>query len=252
MPLCRISHWRVRKWACEDQLSDRAVQVAPAAGAPSPSPLTPAGEAPGAKSASSRLARTDRSLLGLRSTAPVHVLVKLDYDSLAAYAGQLKGLPATSPSVTHRGLSLRSDAARRYQGFVQGVEQRFVDALGVRVSAARAGARLRTTYGGVAVTLPSNQVAELLKLPGVIAVQRDALAKPLTDSSPAFIGAPTIYNQLGQTADDAGKGVIVGVLDTGAWPEHPSYVDHGNLPAPPPKADGTPRTCNFGDNPLTP
>ncbi|MGH9217493.1 MAG: S8 family serine peptidase, partial [Acidimicrobiales bacterium] len=26
----------------------------------------------------------------------------------------------------------------------------------------------------------------------------------------------------------------------------------GNLPAPPPKADGTPRTCNFGDNPLTP
>jgi subtilisin family serine protease len=46
--------------------------------------------------------------------------------------------------------------------------------------------------------------------------------------------------------------VIVGVLDTGAWPEHPSYVDHGNLPAPPPKADGSPRTCNFGDNPLTP
>ena len=231
--------------------------AAPAQAQPAPprltaTPLTPSSQAQGAKSASSRLARTDRSLLGLRSTAPVHVLVKLDYDSLAAYAGQLKGLPATSPSVTHRGLSLRSDAARRYQGFVQGVEQRFVDALGARVSAARAGARLRTTYGGVAVTLPSNQVAELLKLPGVIAVQRDALAKPLTDSSPAFIGAPTIYNQLGQTADDAGKGVIVGVLDTGAWPEHPSYVDHGNLPAPPPKADGTPRTCNFGDNPLTP
>src|SRR6266487_1680534 len=175
--------------------------AAPAQAQPAPprltaTPLTPSSQAQGAKSASSRLARTDRSLLGLRSTAPVHVLVKLDYDSLAAYAGQLKGLPATSPSVTHRGLSLRSDAARRYQGFVQGVEQRFVDALGVRVSAARAGARLRTTYGGVAVTLPSNQVAELLKLPGVIAVQRDALAKPLTDSSPAFIGAPTIDNQL--------------------------------------------------------
>jgi subtilisin family serine protease len=42
------------------------------------------------------------------------------------------------------------------------------------------------------------------------------------------------------------------VLDTGAWPEHPSFVDHGNLPAPPPKADGTVRTCDFGDNPLTP
>lgn len=215
-------------------------------------PLTPSDQVQGAKSASSRLARTDKRLLGQRSTAPVNVIVKLDYDSLATYAGQLKGLPATSPSVTHKKLNLRSDAARRYQGFVQGVEQRFVDSLRASVPAAQAGARLRTTYGGVAVTLPSNQVAELLKLPGVIAVQRDTLAKPLTDSSPEFIGAPTIYNQLGQTADDAGKGVIVGVLDTGAWPEHPSYVDHGNLPAPPPKADGTPRTCNFGDNPLTP
>src|SRR6266540_2615969 len=215
-------------------------------------PLTPVNRVQGAKSASSRLARTDRTLLGLRSTAPVRVMVKLDYDSLAAYAGQIKGLPATSPSVTHKGLSLSSDAARRYGAFVQGVERSFLDSLRARVPAASAGARLRSTYGGVALTLPSNQVAELLKLPGVVAVQRDTLAKPLTDSSPAFIGAPTIYNQLGQTANDAGKGVIVGVLDTGAWPEHPSYVDHGNLPAPPPKADGMPRTCDFGDNPLTP
>jgi subtilisin family serine protease len=215
-------------------------------------PLTPVSRVQGAKSATSRLARTDTSLLGQRSTAPVHVVVKLDYDSLAAYAGQIRGLPATSPSVTGKALNLRSDAARRYQGYVQGIEQRFLDALQARVAAAQVGTRLRTAYGGVALTVPGNQVAELLKLPGAAAVQRDRLEQPLTDSSPAFIGAPTIYNQLGETADDAGKGAIVGVLDTGAWPEHPSYVDHGNLPAPPPKADGTPRTCDFGDNPLTP
>jgi subtilisin family serine protease len=215
-------------------------------------PLTPTSRVDGAKSATSRLAQTDESLLSQRSTAPINVVVKLDYDALAAYAGQIRGLPATSPSVTGRPLNLRSVAARRYQGYVQGVEQRFLDAMRVRVPAARAGTRLRTAYGGVALTLPSNQVAELLKLPGAVAVQRDRLEQPLTDSSPAFIGAPTIYDQLGETADDAGKGAIVGVLDTGAWAEHPSYVDHGNLPAPPPKADGTPRTCGFGDNPLTP
>ncbi|HEV8199201.1 MAG TPA: S8 family serine peptidase [Candidatus Polarisedimenticolia bacterium] len=206
----------------------------------------------GAKSASGRLARTDESLLGRRSTKPIHVIVKLDYDPLAAYAGQISGLPATSPAVTGKGLNLKSDAARRYEGFVRGVEQRFRDSLQARIPDASARAWLRVAYGGVALTLPSNQVAELLKLPGVVAVQRDRLEQPLTDSSPDFIGAPTIYGQLGQTAADAGKGVIVGVLDTGSWPEHPSYVDHGNLPAPPPKADGTPRTCNFGDNPLTP
>ena len=51
---------------------------------------------------------------------------------------------------------------------------------------------------------------------------------------------------------NAGKGVIFGVLDSGVWPEHPSFADQGNLAAPPPKADGTPRACDFGDNPLTP
>ncbi|WP_232076001.1 S8 family serine peptidase [Phytohabitans suffuscus] len=41
-------------------------------------------------------------------------------------------------------------------------------------------------------------------------------------------------------------------MDTGAWPEHPSFADNGNLNPPPAKADGTPRECDFGDNPLTP
>ena len=230
--------------------------AAPAAPAGPPeltvTPLTPVGKVQGAKSASGRLAQTDESLLGRRSTAPIHVVVKLDYDSLAAYGGQIEGLPATSPSVTGEALNLRSDAARRYRGFVRDVEQRFLERMQVRIPDADVGRMLRVTYGGVALTVPANEVAKLLTLPGVVAVQSDRPEQLLTDSSPEFMGAATIYGQLGQTADDAGKGVIVGVLDTGAWAEHPSYVDHGNLPAPPPKADGTPRTCNFGDNPLTP
>ena len=205
----------------------------------------------GAKSASGQLAKTDKSLLGVKSSAPVNVVVKLDYDSYAGYRGGVKGYAATSPAVTGRRLSLKNSGVRRYAGYVQKVEGEFLRALGARVPGATAGRRLRTVYGGVALRVAGNKVADLLRLPGVAAVQKDALRKPLTDSSPRFIGAPTLYSQLGGAAD-AGKGVIVGVLDTGAWPEHPSYADRGNLPAPPPKADGTPRTCDFGDNPLTP
>lgn len=36
--------------------------------------------------------------------------------------------------------------------------------------------------------------------------------------------------------------MIFGVLDSGAWPEHPSYADQGNLGAPPAKGDGKPPT----------
>jgi subtilisin family serine protease len=215
-------------------------------------PLTATTRVTGAKSASGKLAKTDRSLLGLKSSQPVNVVVKLDYDSLAGYRGGVKGYAATSPSVTRRKLNTRDANVRRYAGYVAGVEGSFKRALQARVPGARTGRSLRTVYGGVAVKVAGNRIADLLRIPGVAAVQKDELQKPLTDASPAFIGAPTIYGQLGQTDRDAGKGVIVGVLDTGAWPEHPSYVDHGNLPAPPPKADGTARTCDFGDNPLTP
>jgi subtilisin family serine protease len=206
----------------------------------------------GAKSTTGRLAETDPALLGLDSSDPVPVVVKLDYDALASYTGDIAGLPATSPEVTGEDLDLTTPDAERYEGYIEGVETEFLDALAAEVPAAVAGDPLRVVYGGLPVEVPGDQIDTLLTLPGVAAVQPDAPEQPTTDSSPAFIGAPTLYDQLGATDADAGEGTIVGVLDTGAWPEHPSFADPGTLPAPPPKADGTLRVCDFGDNPLTP
>ncbi|WP_036321178.1 S8 family serine peptidase [Microbispora sp. ATCC PTA-5024] len=229
-----------------------------AAADPSPTPsrswtataLTGAERTQGAKSPSGQLAKSDEGLLRSTSAAQTTVMVKLDYDSLAAYKGGLSGLPATSPSVTGRPLDLKNADTAKYAKHIEGIENTFLGELGKKISGARVGQKLRTVYGGVALTLPANKAADLLKLPGVAAVQEDRREQPLTDSSPEFIGAPTIYNRLGG-ANSSGKGVIVGILDSGVWPEHPQFNDPGTLPAPPPKADGTPRTCNFGDNPLT-
>jgi len=213
-------------------------------------PLAPAERIEADKAPTSRLAQTDRTLLGRTDAEPVQVVLKLDYDSLATYTGTVRGYEATSPAVTGRALG-RSAAEQRYAEYVAGREAQIVGEAKRRVPALKVHQSLRTVYGGVAATVPANQVDVLLAVPGVVAVQRDELRKPLTDSSASFIGATSVYPQLGGTAD-AGKGVIFGVLDTGAWPEHPSFADQGNLGAPPPKADGTPRECDFGDNPLTP
>jgi len=180
----------------------------------------------------------------------VNVVVKLDYDAIATYSGGVAGLAATSPEATGRQLNAKNHDVRRYATYVRSIEDAFVSDLAESVPAAIVGNRLRTVYGGVALRMPGNQVRSVLRLHNVVAVQRDSLSHPLTDSSPAFIGAGKIYDDLGSDAT-AGSGVIVGVLDTGAWPEHPSYADDSLLPAPPPKADATPRVCDFGDNPLT-
>ena len=98
----------------------------------------------------------------------------------------------------------------------------------------------RTVYGGVSMTLPANKVGDLLSVNGVVAVQEDALEQPLTDVTPAFLGADQVWPSLGGSTK-AGQGVIVGVLDTGITPDHPSFVDHGLAPPP-----GGPFACQFG------
>jgi subtilisin family serine protease len=202
------------------------------------------------KTPSSRLAQTDPSLLGRTDSEKVAIVVKLDVDSVATYTGGVSGFAATSPTVT--GQKLTGGAAeKRYEGYLAQKEEAFIKALREKVPGAKVSQRLRTVYGGVATAVPANKIGELLKIPGVAAIQKDQLRKPLTDSSSAFIGATSLYPTLGGKSN-AGKGVIVGVIDTGAWPEHPSFADLGNLNTPPAKADGTPRTCDFGDNPLTP
>ena len=210
-------------------------------------PLAVNGTVTASKAPTSRLAKTDPALLGRTDRTPVRVLIKLDYDSIATYEGELAGLPATSPTVTGTPLTGASRAELRYGAHVARTERAIVADIQQSVPRAEIGESLRTVYGGVTAEIPANRVAAVLAVDGVVAVQKDALGQPLTDSSPAFVGAPAAYSALGTTAN-AGAGVIYGNLDTGIWPEHPSFADLGNLSAPPVPA----RECDYGDNPLTP
>src|SRR5262249_47828779 len=114
--------------------------------------------------------------------------------------------------------------------------------------------RLNVIVNAVAMQVPSDQVDKLKALPGVVGVYADELLHLDTDRSPAFIGAPTVWNKLGGQ-ESAGDNVIVGVLDTGIWPEHPSFSDPDPSAKPysPPAAtsDGHARACQFsgGANP---
>ena len=53
--------------------------------------LTPYERVTGSRAPTSRLAETDPALLGRTDAEPVEVVVKLDYDSIATYAGDVEG-----------------------------------------------------------------------------------------------------------------------------------------------------------------
>ncbi|MCU1357144.1 MAG: peptidase and in kexin sedolisin [Acidimicrobiales bacterium] len=204
-----------------------------------------------AKSATSRLARSDRGLLDRTDARPVPVVVKYDYDSIATYRGQAGGPRATSPSATGRPLTEQEARSGAYAQVVARREASISGAIRRAVPAARIGRSLRVVYGGVAMVVPANQAKALLKVAGVVAVQEDSLAKPLTDSSPGFVDAPPVWDAVGGQST-AGAGVVFADLDTGVWPEHPSFAANPDLPARPTRPGGGDIGCDFGDNPLTP
>ena len=199
------------------------------------------------KASSSSLARTPAGLKKISSAKPIAVMIKYDYDAVASYSGTVRGYAATSPSVTKRSLDTKSDAKARYLGLLRTKESRITSRITSAVPSAKVTGSYKVVYGGVAATIPGNSVNELLQVPGVVAVQRDTMNQLLTDSSTTFVNADAAYREL-HTTRNAGQGILYGNLDSGVWPEHPSFADQGNLP----DYTGPALPCDFGDDPTTP
>ncbi len=105
--------------------------------------------------------------------------------------------------------------------------------------------RYDKVFNGGSMILPGENVDALAGRPGVTGVFLDTLQQPTTETSPQFIGAPTAWNALGGQGS-AGEGVVVGILDTGIWPEHPSLSDPDPLGKPYAAPPVTPAACDFG------
>ncbi|KAL5791182.1 hypothetical protein ACOSQ2_006070 [Xanthoceras sorbifolium] len=87
-----------------------------------------------------------------------------------------------------------------------------------------------TVFHGFSATLSSDQAASLSDHPAVLAVIEDQRRELHTTRSPQFLG---LRNQRGLWSEsDYGSDVIVGVFDTGIWPERRSFSDLNIGPVP--------------------
>jgi hypothetical protein len=203
-------------------------------------PLTPVSSYSGAKSTSGAIAKSDPKLLGRHDATPVNVIIKYDFDASATYAGGLKGLAATSPRATGKSLKANAAAVKAYDAYTAGLTKDITARARKAAPSLKVNQSYGTAYGGVSARVPANQIAALLKVPGVVAVQSDTLNQPLDDNT-TFIGATAVWPSLGGSAT-AGSNTIFGDIDTGVWPEHPMLAP-GSLSAP---AGGL-KACQFGD-----
>ncbi|KAG0579378.1 hypothetical protein KC19_4G094200 [Ceratodon purpureus] len=86
------------------------------------------------------------------------------------------------------------------------------------------------TFDGFSALLTPQQVAYLQSSPQVIQLQRDTLHKEIhTTHSPEFMGLADGHLW---PESNYGEDVIIGVVDTGVWPERPSFGDQQLGPIP--------------------
>ncbi|TVT49933.1 S8 family peptidase, partial [Amycolatopsis rhizosphaerae] len=166
--------------------------------------------------------------------APGRYLVTLAQKPVATYEGGVAGIAPTKPA-SGRKVDVKSTNTHRYQDYLVDQQNRVAASAGV--TPAR---HYSVATNGFTAELSRVQALRLMTTPGVVSVEPDVLHHTTNDrNSTDFLrlsGDNGLWKALGGTAN-AGRGVVVGVIDTGIWPESPSLAAAPLGSEPPTDAD---------------
>lgn len=176
------------------------------------------------------------------ATGPGTYLVVLTDPPAASYAGDDPLFAATRPRAGER-FDRTRPAVAAYAAHLRDHQDRVLDALGdVTVLY-----RFTTALNGFAADLTGRQVKALRAMDDVSLVERSTVHRLDTVESPDFLGLDEAWAATGGP-DGAGRGMVVGVVDSGLWPENPSFTGlplkhKGRVPG----LDGFRGGCAAGD-----
>lgn len=154
--------------------------------------------------------------------AKVYIIRMVD-DPAVSYDGGIKGLPATKSKAGGR-FNPNSAAARKYTAHLN---KQHADALSSVGAVDKKVYSYVYSLNGFAAELTATQASALEARADVMAVWSDELRQIETNASPGFLGLedPNSAWAFGYLGED----VIIGVIDTGIWPEHASVSDQADL-----------------------
>ncbi len=146
-------------------------------------------------------------------------IVQLAEMPVTAYQGGIQGLAATRPGKGKK-IDPNSPAVVGYMAFLVSRHDAVLNSVG--------GGKKLHNYGfvfnGFAAELTEAQVQKLRQTAGVLAVSKNEVRALDTSSTPSFLGL-NATNPPGIWSSAKGEGVVIGIVDSGIWPEHPSVSD---------------------------
>ena len=182
------------------------------------------------------------------SKSGVYIVV-MKGDPVVAYRGGIAGLRATRPASGDK-IDRRNVDVRRYAAHLDAQQNKALAAVGVPRAAKLSS--YRYSANGFSAKLTAAQAEAMKNLPSVRLVVADSLRAVTADqpavarpsaTSAAFLG---LTDRSGPYAWGVkGEGVVVGIIDTGIWPEHPSLNPAGFGPKP---ASFSGTGCDFGNS----
>ncbi|WP_241983943.1 S8 family serine peptidase [Cryobacterium luteum] len=172
-------------------------------------------------------------------------IVTLSDEAVALYQGGINGFSATMPGAGAK-LDAQSRSAETYTDYLTRVHQEVAASVDATV-----GYSYTLAVNGFAAQLTAKQAAALAVKKNVVSVVPDALRHVTAESSTDYLrlsGPTGLWSKLGG-ASGAGKGVVIGVLDTGIAPENASFAGSalGTTPGDEPWLDGDTITMNKAD-----
>jgi subtilisin family serine protease len=147
-------------------------------------------------------------------------IVLLEEEPAAVYDGGESGLAPTKPDDGKK-LDTQSVDVQKYASFLEERQQDVASAVGVETLAT-----YQITLNGFSAAMSPEQAAKVAGTNGVKGVYPDEIRHPDAVPSTQFLGLEGdggVWSEFGGISD-AGKGIVVGVIDTGIAPENPSFA----------------------------
>ena len=150
-------------------------------------------------------------------------IVVMELDPIIAYEGGVENYKATKPGKGNK-VNPNSAHVRKYQNFLKQNQRESIEAAGANAS--QQVHSFTMALNGYSALLTEEQAKAIEAQPGVTKVTEDYMRQLTTESSPGFLGLTGPAGAWATGYD--GEDVVVGVIDSGIWPEHPSFADDGS------------------------
>ena len=167
------------------------------------------------------LVGTLAAFIAASAQAEVYI-VRLSDPPVADYQGGVRNIAATKPAAGEKIDPLRAEVAA-YRGYLLGQQDAALRSVG-------GGKRLHSysyVFNGFAADMTEAAAQKLRTTPGVLSVVKDEKRQLDTSTTPDFLGLRKGLWREARREGPGGPGedVVVGIVDSGVWPENPSFSD---------------------------